>query len=336
MTSGFAAPGSRATVAVFVDDDGMPDGLDAAAPLADVVAVGADDDLASVLPRVDAVFAWVAEPAWLTRVATDAPRLRWLQSSSDGVDHVLVPALRDRADVAVTNARGIFEAPIAEWVIGAMLAMVTGLARSIVDQTERRWTTGRRTERLAGKHLLVVGPGPIGRETATRATALGMTVSAVGREARSDPSFGSIEGPERFREELARADVVLDALPLTGSTRHRFDADAFSSMRRGARFVNVGRGATVDQAALVEALRTGHLGGAALDVFESEPLPADDPLWTLPNVIVSPHVSGDVEGYEEQTVALFLDNLSRFARGEPLRNLVDVRAGFGVGDRSPS
>jgi phosphoglycerate dehydrogenase-like enzyme len=326
--------GSRPTVAVFVDDGGLPDGLEDAVALAEVIAVDGDEALASILPRVDAVFAWVAERRWIERVAVDAARMRWLQSSSDGVDHVLVPALRERDDVTVTNARGIFDDPIAEWVVGAMLAMVTGLTRSIVDQTARRWTAGRHTERLAGKRLLVVGPGPIGRATATRALALGMTVAAVGRSARLDALFGGIDGPERFHAALADADVVLDALPLTDDTRHVFDAAAFASMRRGARFINVGRGATVDQAALVEALRTDHLGGAALDVFESEPLPPDDPLWTLPNVIVSPHVAGDVEGYEEQTVALFLDNLGRFVRGEPLRNRVDVRAGFGIGDAS--
>ena len=324
--------GPRPTVAVFVDHDGMPDGLGEGAALADLVAVSDDDELAPVVPRIDAVLAWTAERRWISRVAADARRLRWLQSSSDGVDHVLVPELRARTDVTVTNARGIFEAPIAEWVVGAMLAMLTGLARSIVDQTHRRWTTGRHTERLAGKRLLVVGPGPIGRATATRALALGMTVTAVGRTARSDPLFGHVAGSDRFHQALADADVVLDALPSTDQTKHRFDAPAFAAMRAGARFINVGRGATVDQAALIDALRSGQLGGAALDVFETEPLPPDDPLWDLPNVIVSPHVSGDVEGYEDQTVALFIDNLGRFVRGEPLRNPVDVEAGFGFGD----
>jgi phosphoglycerate dehydrogenase-like enzyme len=324
---------ARPSVAVLVDaDDAPPPGLDAADRVADLVPITDDDALGRVLDRIEVVFAWAPHRRWLHRLGSDAPRLRWLQSSSDGVDHVLVPELVGRADVVVTNARGIFEAPIAEWVIGAVIAMRTGLHRSIVDQAAKRWTTGRRTRRVAGAHLVVVGPGPIGRETAARARALGMRVSAVGRSERDDPDLGHVVGPERFHEALASADVVLDALPLTTSTRGMFDAAAFAAMPRGATFANVGRGATVDEEALVSALERGHLGGAALDVFVTEPLPPDHPLWVMPNVIVSPHVSGDVEGFEQQTVDLFLDNLGRFVRGEPLRNLVDVGAGFGVGD----
>jgi phosphoglycerate dehydrogenase-like enzyme len=311
-----------------------PPGIDAAAELAELTFAHDDPTFAAAVAGADVVFAWDARRPWLERIA-GASRLRWLQASSDGVDHVLVPALVARTDVIVTNARGIFEAPIAEWVIGAILAMVTGLQRSLVDQAGGRWTVGRRTQRVAGLHLVVVGPGPIGRETAIRAQALGMRVSAVGRSARHDPVFGEVVGRERLHDVLGGADVVLDALPLTDATRGTFDADAFAAMRPGTRFLNVGRGGTVDQPALVEALRRGHLAGAALDVFATEPLPADDPLWSMPNVIVSPHISGDVEGYEEQTVALFLDNLGRFVRGEQLRNLVDARAGFGIGDGSP-
>jgi phosphoglycerate dehydrogenase-like enzyme len=323
----------RPTVVVLVDPaDGPPPLVERARDLADLTIVPEDATLASVLDEVEAVFAWDPRPSWLERLATEASGLRWIQAASDGVDHVLVPALVARGDVAVTNARGVFEAPIAEWIVGAMLAMTTGLHRSIVDQSARRWGTGRTTERLAGRHLVVVGPGPIARETATRATALGMTVEAVGRSERDDVTLGRVVGPERFHEALARADVVLDAVPLTSATRGMFDAAAFAAMRPGARFINVGRGATVDEPALVDALERGHLGGAALDVFAIEPLPSDHPLWAMPNVIVSPHACGDVEGWEAAVVGIFIDNLGRFVRGEPLRNLVDVQAGFGIGD----
>ena len=323
---------ARPGVVVLVDaDDGPPPGLDAAEALADVWLVADDEALGRVVERTDAAFAWAPRRRWLERLAAEAPRLRWLQSSSDGVDHVLVPPLVARDDVVVTNARGIFEAPIAEWVTGAVVAITTGLHRSIVEQTAKRWTGGRHRRRVAGLRLVIVGPGPIGRETAKRARALGMHVSAVGRSERLDPDLGRVVGSERFHDALASADVVLDALPLTDATRGMFDAAAFDAMPRGAVFVNVGRGATVDEDALVSALERGHLGGAALDVFVTEPLPPEHPLWGLPGVIVSPHVCGDVEGYEEQTVALFLDNLGRFVRGEPLRNPVDVHAGFGVG-----
>ena len=146
-----------------------------------------------------------------------------------------------------------------------------------------------------------------------------------------DPMFGQIRPVAELAEAVADADVVLDALPLTPETHHLFDAQVFAAMRPTARFVNVGRGATVDEPSLIRALQAGQLSGAALDVFETEPLPADSPLWDLPGVIVSPHMCGDFQGWEEVAVALFLDNLGRFARGEELRNPVDKHAGFGVG-----
>jgi phosphoglycerate dehydrogenase-like enzyme len=233
--------------------------------------------------------------------------------------------------VTVTNGRGVFDESIAEWAIGAILAMTTGLDRSIVDGTRSRWDDERGTQRLAGQRLLVLGPGPIGRATARRARDLGMSVTAVGRAPRSDDLFDRIGGAEDLHAMLAEADVVFDALPLTPGTHHYVDAAALAAMKPTARFVNVGRGATVDEAALVDALREGRIAGAALDVFEVEPLPKDSPLWTLQNVIVSPHICGDFDGWEEETVALFVDNLGRFVRGEPLRNLADLSLGFGVG-----
>jgi phosphoglycerate dehydrogenase-like enzyme len=178
---------------------------------------------------------------------------------------------------------------------------------------------------------VVVGPGPIGRAAAVRALALGMTVEAAGRAARTDEVFGSVAGPEGFHEVLGRADHVLDALPLTAATTALFDAKAFAAMRPTAFFVNVGRGRTVDEEALIDAVRDGTIAGAALDVFVQEPLPDDSPLWSMPEVVVSPHVSGDLQGWEEAVVAVFVDNLRRFVAGDPLRNRVDAEAGFGVG-----
>jgi phosphoglycerate dehydrogenase-like enzyme len=158
-----------------------------------------------------------------------------------------------------------------------------------------------------------------------------MTVEGVGRAARHDPELGDVAGPDGLLDALGRADHVLDAVPMTEATRGMFDAAAFAAMRPTARFYNVGRGATVDEHALIDALAAGSIAGAALDVFVEEPLPADSPLWTMPNVIVSPHVCGDVAGWEETVVALFVENARRFAAGERLRNVVDTAAGFGVG-----
>jgi phosphoglycerate dehydrogenase-like enzyme len=310
--------------------DERPPGIDAAAELADLSFAADAGSLAAAIGDADALFSWGARRAWLEATIAAASRLRWIQSASDGVDGLLFPALVE-SDVIVTNARGIFEEAIAEWVIAAILAFTTGLHSSVLDQARGEWVDGRARARLAGQHLVVVGPGPIGRATARRARGLGMTVEAVGRHARHDDELGDISGPEGLHAALGRADHVLDALPLTAGTDGIFDAAAFDAMATKAFFYNVGRGGTVDEPALVDALRREDFAGAALDVFVEEPLPTGSPLWTMPNVVVSPHVCGDIEGWEAEVVDLFVDNLRRFIAGEPLRNVVDKGAGFGVG-----
>ncbi len=309
------------------DRDRPPPGIEAAARHVELRYAPDLDRCREEIGEADVVFEWIHDPALLPGVWGSAARLRWIQTVSDGVHSLLFPALIE-SDVVVTNARGVYEEPIAEWAIGAMLAFTTGMHRSILDQQRREWTTGRTVERLTGASLVIVGPGPIGRATARRARALGMSVTIVGRRARVDASVGDIVGADRLHDELAHADHVLDALPLTEETRRLFDAGTFAAMPRRARFYNVGRGDTVDEPALVEALRTGSISGAALDVFATEPLPAESPLWTMPNVIVSPHISGDAEGWEDRAVAVFVENARRFAAGEPLVNEVDKRAGF--------
>ncbi|MGZ5293515.1 MAG: D-2-hydroxyacid dehydrogenase [Actinomycetota bacterium] len=309
-----------------------PPGIDAAA--ADVELRYARDGAAlpDALGGADALFFWRAEGAWLRDAWPHTDRLRWVQSASDGVDALMFPELV-ASDVEVTNARGVFEDAIAEWVVGAMLSF----AARILDQRDRQargvWDSTSR-ERLAGSRLLVVGPGPIGRATAVRARALGMEVEAAGRAARRDDLFGAVVATDdaaAFRAALGRADHVLDALPLTPATRGLFDVAVFAAMRPTARFYNVGRGATVNEPALIDAIEGGGIAGAGLDVFVEEPLSADSPLWTMSQVLLSPHMCGDVEGWEEEVVGIFVDNAARFARGEPLRNRVDTSAGFGVG-----
>ncbi|TMK37592.1 MAG: D-2-hydroxyacid dehydrogenase [Actinobacteria bacterium] len=309
--------------------DRLP-GIGAAGGVAEVRFAPDASSLRPALEGADAMFFFHGSKPDLEEAWPSASRLRWIQSASDGVDGLLFPALV-QSEIEVTNARGVFDDAIAEWVIGAMLAMVTGLGRSILSQTERRWDDDRGTERLAGKRFLAVGPGPIGRAAARRARDLGMSVAAVGRAPRPDDLFERIGGRDDLHPMLGEADVVLDALPLSPGTHHFFDAAAFAAMKPTARFLNVGRGATVDEAALVDALERGAIGGAALDVYEEEPLPVASPLWSLPTVIVSPHICGDFAGWERAVVDVFLDNLGRFVRGEPLRNQVDTRAGFGIG-----
>ena len=311
--------------------DSPPPGIEPAAALADLRYAPDPPTFDSAIADAEGLFFWGAPRSWIEDAFDRATSLRWIQSASDGVDGLLFPALV-ASDVAVTNARGVFDDPIAEWAIGAMCAFATGLHTTIVDQTKGAgWTDDRHRERLAGQHLVIVGPGPIGRATAERARALGLTVEAVGRSVRDDEVLGRVHDGDHLHEALGRADHVLDALPLTDATRRLFDAQAFAAMRPSARFYNVGRGGTVDEPALIEALRGGGIAGAALDVYEEEPLPASSPLWAMSNVIVSPHICGDVDGWEEAVVGVFVDNLGRFVRGEPLRNLVDTEHGFGVG-----
>jgi phosphoglycerate dehydrogenase-like enzyme len=315
---------------VGATDADPPPGIAAAAEVVDLVFADVEQDVRRHIASADAVFAWRAhrellEPAW-----SSASRLRWIQTASAGVDALLFPALVD-GEVVVTNAAGIFDGAIAEWVVGMVVVLAKGVLRVLDRQRRHEWLH-ELTEPVAGKRILVVGVGGIGRAIGRDAAALGMQVRGVGRRTRpNDEVFGVVLGQEELHDALGWADYVVNVLPGTPETRHRFDAAAFAAMRPGARFLNVGRGWTVDEAALVAALRSGQLSGAALDVFEEEPLPAASPLWDLPNVVVFPHMSGDYAGWRESVVELFLENLGRFLRDQPLRNVVDKRLGYPAG-----
>jgi phosphoglycerate dehydrogenase-like enzyme len=318
-------------VVLIATADGAPPGLRVDVDAVDLRFASDEVEVRTELAQAEVLFPWAVRRRWIRDAWSTASRLRWIQSPSDGVDRLLFPELV-ASEVIVTNSRGVFDEPIGEWAIAAFLSFATGLFRSTVDTATRTWADGRTRRRVAGSTLCVLGPGPIGRAAARRARDLGIRVTAVGRAPRSDELFGRIGGPEDLHDLLREADFVLDALPGAPGTDRYVDAAAFAAMKPGAVFANIGRGRTVDEEALDAALRSGHLGGAALDVFAREPLAEDAPLWTAPNVIVSPHVCGDVDGWEEEVVGVFLDNLDRYVRGEPLRNLVDKEAGFGVGD----
>jgi phosphoglycerate dehydrogenase-like enzyme len=320
--------GKPVAVVVGTPADDPPPGIGAVVDVLDLRFATDTPSLRGALPGAEVLFSWRTSPGRLAEAWDAATELRWIQSASAGVDTLLFPDLVD-GDVDVTNARGIFDGAIAEWVVGAMLAFTSGLHRSIVDQQRSRWDPHRHTERLSGARLVIAGPGPIGRGAGERALGLGMDVTLVGRTARDDAIFGHVQGAEHLLEAVGTADFVLDALPLTTATRALFGAEAFAAMKPTARFLNVGRGATVDEAALIGALKSGDIAGAALDVFATEPLPPDNPLWTLPTVVVSPHISGDVEGWERAVVELFIRNARRWVAGEPLVNLIDKRAGHG-------
>nr|WP_024874780.1 D-2-hydroxyacid dehydrogenase [Saccharomonospora piscinae] len=283
--------------------------------------------LLDALRGADALFVY----DFLSRAVPDAwhaaDRLRWLHIASAGVDPVLFPELRD-SDVVLTNSRGVFDSAIAEYVLGVVIAFAKDFAGSLRLQQRSTWRH-RETERVAGTSALVVGTGPIGRAIATLLRAVGMRVAGAGRRARDgDPDFGTVVSSDELSRHLPDFDVVVAVAPLTEQTKGLFDAEAFAAMRPGARFVNVGRGELVATGDLVSALRSGQLSGAALDVFEQEPLPQDSPLWTMENVLLSAHMSGDVVGWRNALVEVFADNFARWRDGEPLRNVVDKRLGY--------
>jgi phosphoglycerate dehydrogenase-like enzyme len=298
--------------------------------VSDVVALSFADTseaLADVLPGADVVLAWTPRSSLLRPVWPRADAVKWIQTASAGVDALLFPELVE-SHVVVTNARGIFDRAIAEFVLGTMLAFAKGLPGMLHRQARREWDH-RDTETLSGKRVLVAGVGSIGREIGRLCGTFGMTVRGVGSTARGkDDVFRIVYGPDELADACRWADYIVNALPGTEGTKHLFDDKVISAMQPTARFVNVGRGTTVDEAALVGALRDERLAGAALDVFEREPLPLDSPLWELPNVIVSPHIAGDFAGFREAIVELFVQNLERYLTGLPLENVVDKQRGY--------
>jgi phosphoglycerate dehydrogenase-like enzyme len=317
----------RPAVVVFLGSAAEPPGIEKAEEWADLEFARGVPELAAALPGADGLFAWDFDGPALAAAWPVSTRLGWLQWSAVGVDTLCFPALA-QSRVVVTNASGIFEEPMAESVLGYVLAFAKDLPATLAHQQSHGWDH-RETERIAGKKMLVAGVGPVGRAIAKMAARAGMQVAGLGRTPR--PGFGSfarVAGIEDLHREVGEADYVVDALPLTPSTHYVFDAAAFASMQPSARFINVGRGGTVDERALIDALRRGVIGGAALDVFTREPLPAESPLWDMPNVIVSAHMSADVAGYRSEMVGIFLDNLQRFVGGRPLRNVVDITLGF--------
>ncbi|MEX0989724.1 MAG: D-2-hydroxyacid dehydrogenase [Actinomycetota bacterium] len=323
-----AGEGSHRTILVagVTEDDPAP-GLETVAERVRLVPAAEADDVASLIAEADAVFAWRAEAALLEGAWPNARRVRWIQSASTGVDALLFPALVE-SDVEVTNTRGVFDEGMAEYTLGLLLAFAKDLIGTIDHQREGIWAY-RHSELLAGTRLLVVGAGSIGSAVGRLGRACGMRVEGIARTPReADPVFERIGGRDELLERLGEADWVVDVLPGASNTDRLFDARAFAAMRRSARFINIGRGTTVDENALVEALDAGRIAGAALDVFADEPLPDGSPLWAMRNVIVSPHMSGDVVGWERAVVGVFLDNLDRWLSDEPLHNVVDKRLGY--------
>ncbi len=262
-------------------------------------------------------------------LAEVAPNLRWVQGSMAGAGEVAKKAGLLETDVVVTTASGVYSGPLAEFVVMAMLQHAKNLDRLRRDKAERVWRQIY-TDTLEGKTLCIVGMGNVGRVIAERVRPFGTRVVGVKRTVRDDDlawrHADELYPTGRLHDTLSEADYVAVTLPGTPETRHLVDAEAIGAMKPGAYFANVGRGTVVDEGALVEALKGGHLSGAALDVFEVEPLPRESPLWELPNVIVSPHATDMVPALiNERQTDLFCENLRRYLTGEHLVNVLDKR-----------
>jgi len=314
-------------VALFCTDtifDAYGDRIAAIAPDLEVIVLRDGVEVsASEIERITIAFfssdAWPDRAGAFFRVVLSATHLEWLHSMSAGVDSPVFTMLIERG-ARVTNSSGASAAPIAGTVMLYLLALSRDLPRWLRSQARHEWSPAPFRE-LAGQRVVVVGYGPIGQEVVRLATAFGMDPVIVRRAPLGDEPC-AVHRLADLRNCVGDADAVVVALPLTAETRGVIDADVIAAMRSTAVFVNVGRGELVDQRALTAALALGRIGGAGLDVFDPEPLGVDDPLWDLPNVIISPHTSGASAGTERRVCEYFLANLERFQRGESLHNAV--------------
>lgn len=281
----------------------------------------------TAIAETDILFGWDFRDNLLREVWPSATRLKWVQWSGAGVDAVLFAEFA-QSDVILTNARGVFDRAMAEYALGLILAMAKGFVQTLNNQSQRIWQH-RLTERIVAKRALIIGVGSIGREIARVLSAAGLDVSGVGRShRRQDADFEVVFARDELSEALPLADYVVVVVPSTQLTRGMLGEREFQAMKPGARLINLARGDIIDEMALCAALSNGSIAGAALDVFSTEPLPAASPLWDMPNVIVSPHMSGDYIDHQRDLVGIFVDNLQRYMAGQPLHNVVDKSLGF--------
>lgn len=261
------------------------------------------------------------------KVLAAAPALRWQHTPSAGVNHILTPIFLER-DIVLTNGAGVHAIPIAEFVLAFMLNHAKQLPKLQALQVQHHWKKGFELQELSGATVLIIGTGGIGQAIAQRASAFGMRVWGSRRNPQPLPGFERVVGADEWRSLLPEADYVVVATPLTPETKGLINASVLRLMRPSAYFINIARGAVVDEEALITALSEGWIAGAGLDTFYPEPLPPDSPFWSLPNAFVTPHCSGISPYSVQRSLELFLDNLRRYFAGTPLRNLVDKTAGY--------
>jgi phosphoglycerate dehydrogenase-like enzyme len=293
---------------------------------AEVVVAANDEDSESHLPEAEVILGMVERRSFAA-----ARKLRWLQAVVSGVDALLYPEMV-ASDVILTGEKGLVGEHLADHAFALLLALTRQLRRAILEAPNSwpsRLPMRRQMIELHGSTMGIVGLGGTGVAVARRAAAFGMDVLAVDPEDISKPpEVSELWGTDRFQDLLAASDVVAVCCPLTRATRGLFGDHAFASMRPGARIVNVTRGPIIDGDALVRALESGRLAGAGLDVTPEEPLPADHPLWRLPNVVITPHTAGASQERAHRNVRRFVENLRRYRAGEPLEGVIDKQKGY--------
>ncbi|MCD6465248.1 D-2-hydroxyacid dehydrogenase [Candidatus Bathyarchaeota archaeon] len=288
----------------------------------EVVEASSRKEALRAIEDADIVFGWIDRELFLA-----AKNLKWIQVLTAGVNRLLFPELVE-SQVLLTNASGIHRIPISEIVMAMALALAKKLHKYIQFKNEGLWKKVQ-TEELAGKTMGILGLGSIGMETAWKAKCFDMRVLALKKRPIRRPTYiDEVLGPEDLDYLLRESDFLVITVPLTDETYHMIGERELRMMKPTAYLINVARGAIIDTRALIKALKEGWIAGAALDVFEEEPLPKDSELWKLDNVIITPHIAGMSIHYDERAVEIFCKNLKRFLENKPLINLVDKKAGY--------
>lgn len=281
------------------------------------------------LPFVEIMLGW--HPVTGKEIlAFDHSALKWVQANSAGVDYLDLAKLQEKG-ILLSNMSGIHAIPIAESVLGMLLARFRGIQTSIQAQEKKHWLPHTEVpyDELHGKKMLVIGAGKIGQRLALVSEGLGMAVAGVNRSGRQLEHFSAVYKQSELFDYLSDFDIIVNILPLTKETNHFYNDAFFEKVKPGASFINVGRGPSVDTAALIRALEKGRLAFAGLDVFEEEPLTEESPLWQMENVLITPHISGLVRHFQKNMMTIYNDNLKSYVATASLaRNQVDLTTGY--------
>jgi phosphoglycerate dehydrogenase-like enzyme len=286
-------------------------------------------DFEASVAAAEVILSWGAKRDLISQLLARAPKLRWIHSRSAGLDGLMFPELVE-SPVPLTNGRGVFSQSLGEFIIGAVLFFAKDMPRMRRSQKEGRWDPFD-VQEIRGQTLGIVGYGDIGRAIAKRASALEMKVLAMRRRpelSAGDPYVSEMFGFEQKKTLMERCDYVVAALPLTPETKDFLSVDDFAAMKKSAIFMNIGRGPVVDEPALIAALKSGQIRGAALDVFAVEPLPEGHPFYSMENVLMSAHCADNTADWLNDAIRFFYQNLERFWKGETLVNIVDKKAGY--------